>query len=162
MTQVVMLAIVRQIEQFEYDPKGRFRSWLKTIAWRAWADLLRKSEKNPAKPGSEACRALIEHAESKDDFLEKMEEESERLLLDEAILIVRQRVQRQTWLAFERATLEGLPGPEVAKQLEMSIASVYKAKQRIQEMLKSEIRRLDQNFFSIDENSSPVSDELAN
>lgn len=161
-TQVVMLAIVKQIEEFEYDPNGSFRSWLKTIAWRAWADLLRKSEKNPAKPGSELNLAQAELAESRDDFLAKMEEESERLLLDEAILLVRQRIQRQTWLAFERTTLEGVPGPEAAKQLNMTIASIYKAKQRVQEMLKQEIRKLDQNFFTVTENSRPVSDDVAN
>ena len=44
--------------------------------------------------------------------------------------------------------IEGKSGQETAAHLEMPVTAIYKAKSRIQEMLRSEIRKLDQPFFA--------------
>lgn len=159
-TQNVLVAIVQQIENFEYDPNGRFRSWLKTVAYRAWANFLRKSSRNPARPNSAERQALLESVETREDFLAKMDQETERLLLDEAIINIRQRVKRETWQAFEATVLDGLSGAAAAEKLTLPLASVYKAKQRVQEMLKVEIRRIDQDFLGMDSDSLSNSTQL--
>ena len=35
LTQNVLAALAKQMRRFEYKPGGRFRSWLKTVAYRA-------------------------------------------------------------------------------------------------------------------------------
>lgn len=150
-TQNVLMAIIRQIESFRYDPNGRFRSWLKTIAYRAWVDFLDKSNKNPARPSATGVPEALDSIAVQDEFLAKMDEQAERFLLDEAMINVRRRVKDQTWRAFELSAIEGLPGVQVAKDLELPISSVYKAKERVQTMLQAEVRRLDQEFFSFSE-----------
>ncbi len=57
--------------------------------------------------------------------------------------IVRARVDPKTWDAFRLTALEHLSGTEVAERLGMSIAGVFKARSRIQQMLKKEVAAAD-------------------
>jgi RNA polymerase sigma-70 factor (ECF subfamily) len=57
---------------------------------------------------------------------------------------VRTRVQPHTWEAFRLTTYDGLAGPDVARQLGISVTSVYKAKSNVQKLLNSEVRALEE------------------
>jgi DNA-directed RNA polymerase specialized sigma24 family protein len=52
---------------------------------------------------------------------------------------VRNKVQRDTWLAFERTTMLGQSPQQVASDLGLSIAAVYKNKSRVLEHLRSTV-----------------------
>jgi DNA-directed RNA polymerase specialized sigma24 family protein len=39
-TQNVLVDLARQLRTFDYRPSGSFRAWLRTVAYRAWCDLL--------------------------------------------------------------------------------------------------------------------------
>jgi RNA polymerase sigma-70 factor (ECF subfamily) len=80
---------------------------------------------------------------ARDDFLQHLEEEATRQLLQEAMEQVRPRVQAQTWEAFRLVALEGLSGAEAAARLQMSPGGVYVARCRVQKMLQDEMARLD-------------------
>jgi len=143
LTQDVLLALSKQMSSFEYDPQKRFRSWLKTIAHRAWVDFLKQRNRHPGATGSDAVHAMLSSVETTEDFVNHLVEECNRELLEEAMLIVRRRVQDSTWRAFEMTALEQMSGDEVSKQLGMPLTAIYKAKSRIQKLLKEEVERID-------------------
>jgi RNA polymerase sigma-70 factor (ECF subfamily) len=61
----------------------------------------------------------------------------------EACARARGRVEPQTWEAFRLLAREGLSGEEVAARLRMSVATVFKAKSRVLEFIRQEVKRLD-------------------
>jgi DNA-directed RNA polymerase specialized sigma24 family protein len=56
---------------------------------------------------------------------------------------VQQRVEAHTWEAFHLTAVEGLSGAEVAERLGLKLATVFKAKSKVQKMLQAEVARLD-------------------
>ncbi len=147
-TQNVMVAMARQMRDFEYDANGRFRSWLKTISHRAWIDFLKSRRKGIVGSGSDEIHGLLSSVETEEDFLKNIEEECEKGMLEEAMLIVRRRVNDNTWQAFQMTALDGVSGLDVSRELEMAVTAVYKAKSRVQMLLKNEIERIDQTFLN--------------
>jgi RNA polymerase sigma-70 factor (ECF subfamily) len=55
------------------------------------------------------------------------------------------RVEPQTWEAFRLTALDGLSGADAAQQLGLRITAVFKAKSRVQEMLRATVARLESN-----------------
>jgi RNA polymerase sigma-70 factor (ECF subfamily) len=72
-----------------------------------------------------------------------MEEAFDLELLELAANRVRGRVASHTWQAFQLTAVEGLAGAEVARRLDMPVASVFKAKSNVQKMLQEEIALLE-------------------
>ena len=64
-------------------------------------------------------------------------------LLEQARAYVCQRVEPQTWQAFRLTALDGLPAAEVAGQVGLEVAAVYKAKSRVLRLLREETQRLE-------------------
>lgn len=141
--QNVLLQISKQMKQFEYDPSGRFRSWLKTVARRAWVDFLKSSERNHAQPGSSDPLQQLHSVQARDDLMKDLQEEADRELLEAAMRNVQPRLKPHTWEAFRLMTFENLSGAEVGRQLEISEAGVFVARGRVQKMILEEVKRLD-------------------
>jgi hypothetical protein len=57
--------------------------------------------------------------------------------------IVRGRVEPHTWEAFRLTALEGASGAAVGEQLHLKVATVFKARSKVQKMLQEQIRELD-------------------
>ena len=55
------------------------------------------------------------------------------------------RVTPQTWQAFQLLAIEGWSGAQVAANLQMKLATVYVAKNRVQKMLQKEVHKLEGN-----------------
>jgi RNA polymerase sigma-70 factor (ECF subfamily) len=142
-TQDVLLKLARQMHKFEYDPRGKFRAWLKTIAWRAWADFLRKRGRDPARPGADAALLQLNSLEAKDDLMRRLDEEADREQLEIAMSNVKLRVKPHTFEAFRLMTFEGKSGVEAAEALGIKLGSVFVAKSRIDRMITKEIQALD-------------------
>jgi RNA polymerase sigma-70 factor (ECF subfamily) len=64
-------------------------------------------------------------------------------LFAEARTRVEQRVEPHTWEAFHLTAVEGFSGAEVAQKLGLRVATVFKAKSKVQKMLQEEIARLE-------------------
>ena len=141
-TQNVLLALSKQMKTFEYKADGRFRSWLKTIAYRAWCHFL-ENRRKAGLAGSSAIDQMLASVEARDDFLAELEQECERNMLEDAMKLVEQRVQPATWEAFRRTALSAEPAARVGQDLSMSVLAVYRAKSRVQAMIQEEIQLLD-------------------
>ncbi|MEM7560342.1 MAG: sigma-70 family RNA polymerase sigma factor [Planctomycetota bacterium] len=141
-TQNVMLALARQMQTFEYRDGGRFRSWLKTIAYRAWCQFL-DSRRKTGVAGTSAVDDILQSVEAREDFLAQLDLECERNMLEDAMQLVEQRVQPTTWEAFRRTALDRQSAAEAGASLKMSVMAVYRAKSRVQAMIQEEVEALD-------------------
>ena len=141
-TQNVLLDLARQMRSFDYKPSGSFRAWLRTVAYRAWCDLVER-RKGPAGTGNTGVLELLHSAEARESFLDQLERECDRELLEAAAQRVRQRVEPTSWEAFRLMTEGGLSGAEAAERLGLLAAAAFKAKSRVQKMLREELQALE-------------------
>jgi RNA polymerase sigma-70 factor (ECF subfamily) len=141
-TQNVLVELSRQMRTFVYDPTGRFRGWLKTLAYRTWCHFS-QNHSRPASSGGEAILSFLRSPSSSEDFLQQLEEEGQRELMEKAMDRVRQRVKPHTWEAFRMMALDGLSGAEVAERLGMKPGAVFVARSKVQKMIQEEVHRLD-------------------
>jgi RNA polymerase sigma factor (sigma-70 family) len=139
-TQNILVELLRQMRTFVYDPGGSFRGWLRTVAYRAWCKFLEGQQRLGAQ--SQAALEKLRTQEAYDDLLIHLERENEREALEQAMGVVRLRVQPHTWDAFRLLALEGRTGAEAAAQLDMNIGAVFVARSKVQKMLREEIARL--------------------
>jgi len=140
-TQNVLLKLAEKMRAFEYDPSRSFRAWLKTITRHAWIDYS-SSRKGVAAGGSLALEVL-QSAEAREDLVQRLDEEFDREMFDEATARVQLRVTPRTWEAFERTALRGESGADAARALGMKVATVFVAKSKVQKMIQEELRKLD-------------------
>lgn len=141
-TQNVLLDLARQMRTFVYRPTGSFRAWLRTVAYRAWCDLLER-RKGPAGTGDTGVQELLHSTEARESFLDQLERECDRELLEAAAQRVRQRVEPTSWEAFRLMTEEGLSGAAAAERVGLLAAAAFKAKSRVQKMLREELQVLE-------------------
>lgn len=140
--QNVLLSLSQHLRKFEYDPDGKFRSWLKTVVRRAWYDHARRRKKLEFQHDSALWSALSTQ-EAGDDLLDALVEECNRELLQCAMTRVQSRVQEHTWQAFYMTEFEEMSAADVASKLDMAKGAVYVARGRVQRLLVAEIESLD-------------------
>ena len=141
-TQGVLLKLAEKMRAFEYDPSRSFRAWLKTVTRHAWLDSGATRKAAVAAGGSQALE-LLQAVEAREDLVERLGEEFDRELLDEAMARVRARVVPRTWEAFERTALKGESGAEAAQAVGMKVATVFVARSKVQKMIQEELRKLE-------------------
>jgi RNA polymerase sigma-70 factor (ECF subfamily) len=142
-TQAVLVRLAEKMRSFDYDPSRSFRGWLKTLTRHAWDDLRRSHQRHA--PGSGDSQVLEElHAlQAREDLVAHLKDQFDQELLEEAMVRVRLRVQPHTWEAFCLTAQEGLSGAEAADRLGIKVATVFVARNKVQNMLRDEIRSLE-------------------
>jgi len=132
--QEVFASIARRIPSFERQKeKGSFRSWLATITRNQIRDVFRKKQKQPdGRGGSTAMIRIMETAAPESNAWEATVsvENLESRLPQRVLQMVRTDCDERTWQAFWMTAIEEKPASEVAKELGLSVASVYQAKSR--------------------------------
>jgi RNA polymerase sigma factor (sigma-70 family) len=141
-TQAVLLKLADKMRAFEYDSGRSFRAWLKTVTRHAWLDTAAARNAAVAAGGSQAVE-LLHAVEAREDLVERLGEEFDQELFDEATARVRVRVTPRTWEAFERTALRGESGAEAGKEIGMKVATVFVARSKVQKMLQDELRKLE-------------------
>jgi RNA polymerase sigma-70 factor (ECF subfamily) len=143
-TQAVLVRLADKMRTFAYEPAGSFRGYLRTLARYAWYDFLQASKLPDASSGGSDVLKLLQSVEAEGDLLQRLNEQFDQELLAEAQERVRQRVEPHTWEAFRLTALEGRSGAEAAARLGLKVATVYKAKSKVQQLLQEEVARLEQ------------------
>jgi RNA polymerase sigma factor (sigma-70 family) len=142
-TQNVLTLLAQKMSTFEYDRSRSFRSWLKTLTQHAWSDYVSGRQRSGQGSGDSQVAEQLASLAACDDLVTRLKEQFDLELLEEAQVRVRLRVAPHTWEMFRLTALEGLAGAEVAKQLDIKVATVFKAKSKIQKMLQEELAKLD-------------------
>jgi RNA polymerase sigma-70 factor (ECF subfamily) len=143
-TQEVLSQLVQKLRAFTYDPhKGTFRGWLKTITHHAWCDYVDKRRRAGGVEANAEVMARLETLEAPEDLLTALAEVFDLELLTEAQTRVQLQVSPRDWKIFQGLAIESRPGPELARELGMTVTAVLMAKSRVQKKLRQEIRRLE-------------------
>jgi RNA polymerase sigma-70 factor (ECF subfamily) len=142
--QAVLVKLVAKIRTFRYDPSRSFRAYAKTLAHYAWCDHIESLRKpGIAGTGDSAVIVQLDGMSARDDLQECLSEAFDRELLEEAMVRVRGRVESHTWEAFRLMAVEGLSGAEAAERVRQSVVFVFKAKSKVQRMLREDVRRFE-------------------
>jgi RNA polymerase sigma-70 factor (ECF subfamily) len=144
-SQNVLLKLADHLRRFVYDPSRRFRGYLRTMAHNACNDYLDSKRRGVAASAGAAMHAVLESVEARDDLATRLEEAFDLERLEVAQARVRQRVEAHTWEAFRLTALEGQSGADAAAALHMQVGAVFKAKSKVQQMLRAEIQRLERD-----------------
>jgi RNA polymerase sigma-70 factor (ECF subfamily) len=141
--QEVFSVVAQRVAEFRRDqPGATFRGWLFSIT-RNKVLAYRRRSRTTAQPtgGSDArhfFEQLSEPAEPDFDADEGIES-----LCQRAIAFVREEFSERAWQAFSRVVIDDQPPDAVARELEISVNSVYLAKSRILRRLRQEIGSLE-------------------
>ncbi len=138
-TQNVLVKLARRLREFRYDGKQSFRGYLKTLAHYAWCDLLAERQVTARGSGDSGVLHELNSVEAREDLERRLAQEFDLELLEQARREVQGLVEPQTWDAFRLTAEEGLSGAEAAQRLGMSVAAVFKARSRVQQMLRQRV-----------------------
>jgi RNA polymerase sigma-70 factor (ECF subfamily) len=142
-TQMVLVRLAERMRTFAYDPSKSFRGWLRTLTRHAWSDFIEARQRGGRASGDSTTDEALHTLPARDDLVARLEEEFDQEVLEEATARVRLRIDPASWDAFRLLAVEGLSGAEAARQLNRKVAAVFKAKARVQAMLRDEIGRLE-------------------
>jgi RNA polymerase sigma factor (sigma-70 family) len=144
-SQDVLLKLAHHLRSFVYDPSRRFRGFLRTMAHNACKDHLDGRRRVVAGSADAAVHAVLGSVEAREDLAARLEEAFDLERLELAQARVRGRVEPRTWEAFRLTALEGKSGADAAALLRMQVGTVFKAKSKVQQMLREEIERLERD-----------------
>lgn len=146
LTQDVLREVCRNIGRFDYDREiGRFRGWLLTVARHTLSRMRRSKTRQPGGTGDSETIRRLENVPDDASSLEKYwNDEYERTVFEWAARQVREHVLESTWEAFHRTAVEGRRPLEVARELGMSVGSVYVARNRVLARLKEQVSEIEE------------------
>ena len=138
--QEVLTAVIRSVNRWiERDDRGPFRAWLFRIARNTSIDFLTRRKYRPWATGGDTAAQQLNHAEAPRDVSSEFDFELRRAMFVQASEVVRARVTETTWEAFHRTSVLQLPVEDVAKQLGVSVGSVYISRSRVMKRLQNEV-----------------------
>jgi len=126
LVQLVILEVFKDQKRFLYDPaKGRFRDYLRKIINHRTVDIIRK------RSNTVTLNQNYERIADDDFMLENLWlEEWQSFLLTQAMNELRNALEPTTFQAFELYAIKNQPPQDVSCFLDISVSSVYVAKQR--------------------------------
>lgn len=148
--QEVVLAIAKQTQKNQYDPKqGSFKAWLMNLTrWRINDQFRRRAKDTHLSHGphhDERDTATFDRfPDTKPGELEKMwEAEWAKNLLERALARVKTQVSPKQFQIFDCYVIKDWGVSKVMKEMDVSMAQVYLAKHRVGKILKHELITLE-------------------
>jgi RNA polymerase sigma factor (sigma-70 family) len=138
LVQEVMLAVARAVEGWVPDQdRGRFRDWLHRIARNLMINFLTRRKHQVWGTGKSDMQQVLEAKSPAEAAMTQMfDVEFRREGFRWAANQVQKEVKQNTWQAFWMSTIDDVPVAEVARQLGMSVGSVYIARSRVMARLR--------------------------
>jgi RNA polymerase sigma-70 factor (ECF subfamily) len=141
--QEVLLAVVRQVGDFERRGDGAFRGWLRTVLARRITDQLRRLAVRPAAPGgSDLARRLEDLASPASELSRLWDLEHDAHVARQALRVVQADFAPATWQAFRRQVIDGLPPAQAATEAGITLNAALLAKSRVLKRLRQEVAGL--------------------
>jgi RNA polymerase sigma-70 factor (ECF subfamily) len=142
-TQMVLVKLVRHLPDFAYDPSRSFRGWLRTLTAHSWSDFLGDQARGVRGSADTVVAELLNSVPARVDLVRRLEETFDHELLELAKEEVRRRVEPHTWEAFRLTAIEGVAAAEVASRLGIRVATVYRARHVVQNVLRETMAALE-------------------
>lgn len=153
--QETMIAVARHMPSFKYNPAiGSFKTWLLNMTrWRI-TDQLRK--RGPFKAAHVVSDDTATGTRVMDRVVDPMTQDLDRLwdaeweknLLDAAMAKVKRQLEPQKYQIFDLYVNKGWPPEKVATTFGISVGQVYLAKHRAMELIREEVKKLEQKMQS--------------
>lgn len=145
LTQEILLKLLHRLPRYVHDPaRGQFRGWLKTVVENTLRDFRRKQQRHP-RPAGVGGSAFLHRLENVEDMNREIDELS-MIIGDEAdsdtaeiVTRARSRVSEKTWQAFIQLSYEKRPAAQVAEELGLTTATVFKHAYRVKRILMEEM-----------------------
>jgi RNA polymerase sigma factor (sigma-70 family) len=132
--QTVLCKLLEAFQTFRFHPeRGRFRSWLKTVARNAWINI-----RNTEPIGIGGSGDLDQPRNDWETTIGKI---ADRELFEEAICRVQPRFEDNSWKVVQ-GCLNGDSAEENARLTGKTISAVYMIKSRFIKLMKAEIASL--------------------
>lgn len=146
LAQGVFVAVAGAIGRWEPDAgRGKFRTWLATIAHRRAIDALRKQSAAALTGGTSIGELLDERAQRQEDS-RLLRLEVRRQVFQRVAHEIRDEFQESTWECFWLVAVEGVDVSEAARRTGRNVGAVYAAKGRVARRLIDKIRQVEPQF----------------
>jgi RNA polymerase sigma-70 factor (ECF subfamily) len=151
--QETMISVAKHMPTFEYDPAiGSFKTWLLNMTrWRITDQLRKRGPFAAGHPASEDTATgtrtvdkVVDPASRNLDAL--WDAEWEKNLLDAAMAKVKRRLDPQKYQIFDLYVNKEWAPEKVAATFGISVDQVYLAKHRTTELIKEEVKKLEQKM----------------
>lgn len=151
--QETLVSVAKHMPAFHYDPAvGSFKAWLLQLTrWRI-VDQMRKRgpmARPQERAGQTTRTAAIERVADENSPAPDAIWEAEwgKTILDAAMARVKPRLDPQKFQIFDFYVNREWPPEKVARTFNVSLNQVYLVKNRVTEMLRAEVRRLEQEVL---------------
>jgi RNA polymerase sigma-70 factor, ECF subfamily len=139
LTQEVRIVLVRELPSFERHRQGSFRAWLRQVTVNRVRNYSKVRRKQPlAGLGADGERFLSQLEDPNSDLSRQWDQEHDQHVLQKLLAVVQADFDPQTWQAFTRFALDGLPAAAAARELAVSESIVVQAKFRVLKRLREE------------------------
>ncbi len=140
--QEVLVRFWRHAARFRYDPSLRFRGYLRRMVVFAVSDWSESRRADRLGTGSDAVQGLLFDLAARDDIAHRVEDAYDTEALSLAMMRVERRVLPHTWQAFRLMAIERVPGEEVASRLGIGLNQAYRARSRVQQLIRETIESM--------------------
>ncbi len=142
LTQEVLFALVASLGEFEHNGRtGAFRAWLRRITINRCRRFWNEKKKRPVQ-----LESLDELADPDSNASKTWDRVHNEFIVQRILELIRPKFTEKTFLTFVRSAIHGEPAKDIANDLGISIAQVYKFKFRVMQKLIAESKYfLDQN-----------------
>lgn len=146
--QEVLQAVMNELPKFEHNRQtGAFRSWLRTILVNRVRRFWRKRKHQPVATGTSSIEEMLNQLQDETSEVSRIwNREHDDHVLKRLMRGIRPQFAAQTWQAFYRQAIDGQRADTVARDLEISLSSVYMAKSRVLRALRRESQGLVDEF----------------
>lgn len=148
--QDTLLAVAKNIKQFEYDPaRCSFKTWLMLIArqriiWQLRKRLSSVTSPNGAVDETSRTSTVERIPDANAVNLEAVwEQEWRKNLMSAALERVKAKVSPRQYQIFDLYVLQNWPVSDIARTLRTNAARIYLAKHRVSAVLTKEIKQLE-------------------
>jgi RNA polymerase sigma-70 factor (ECF subfamily) len=128
-----MFRFLRKLPGFAYDPRKRFRAWLRTVCTNVMHDLQRARSRRPRATGATEFHQALEEkaADETSPDVEVAVSESLKGMLD----AIRERLEDDQWPVFCMIWIEELSTKEIAEKTGSTPNAIRQKKFRIKRSL---------------------------
>lgn len=138
--QDVFQAVTQNIDRFERrSADDSLRGWLWTLTRNKIRDHFRRSQAEPPALGGTSAHQQLQQSPDMAEGDAGPLEATTAELSHRALTLIQNEFETSTWQAFLATAVEDRPAADVAMDLGLSVAAVYKAKSRVLLRLRREL-----------------------
>lgn len=148
-TQEVFKQVAKAIGTFEYDKeRGRFRSWLGTIARNEIGRYMKRAAKQGRGIGGSGFSQITDSQPA--NFEDHWIGEFNSHVYQTALSRIQKHFDQETWEAFDLVWTQDWESKDVARKMNRAVGWVYKAKFKVLQRFKEEVENIASDVVSLE------------